>query len=69
MDKVHKILIAEVEFWEKIISAWELSTDNQGYQSIKESFQNAQLTLSRYELQLQKSRNHDAPHGVKMSQD
>jgi len=49
VDETHKQLKAEFDFWQQIITAWSKSKENQGYQSIRESYRLAQISLLRYE--------------------
>ncbi len=57
MDKVHESLIAEVEFWQTLISEWTYSSDSAEYQRIRDALRFAQLQLMRYEQQLAESIN------------
>lgn len=57
MDKVHESLIAEVEFWQSLITEWTYSSDSAEYQRIRDALRFAQLQLIRYEQQLEKPIN------------
>jgi len=57
VDETYKKLKEEFDFWDQINSAWSKSKDNQGYQSIRESYRLAKLSLLRYERVMRRKGN------------